>query len=198
MNGVRSFRWSVRCVFLLLICSFSGGNLVGWAKPDYFVVSSGYMKDDDLINKDDYELVPLEFSWGWELNEWMKKSSLGSRIPGKLDGEIELFLNPVLGPETNVEAIVGISLVWFPFGEGKFSPYVEGGTGPGYTSQHTNEQGSQFNFFSYAGIGCQIKVSDRSAILVGYRIRHFSNAGLDHPNKGVNTEGWIVGMKIRF
>ena len=193
-----------RFFLLLTVFSFSilgpGASDVWarvWSRPDYFTFMTGYMVEDDLERKDDYEIIPLEFSLGWGLNNWIERH-LNWDIPGKLNGELELSINPVLSPDSNVEAVFNVALMWFPFGEGKISPYLKGGTGPGYTTQHTYEQGSQANFFSYAGIGLQIKVNRKCSVLVGYRVRHFSNADLDKPNKGVNHEGWVSGVKIRF
>ena len=176
-------RYKVVLGLFCLLLVFGVGRLPAW---DYIWVSSGYMVDDELADKDDYEITPVYVAIGRALND-------------KWDFELEPFVNPVIGPETNVEFGLSFNLVWHPFGKDKkLSPYLKGGTGPGYTTQHTNEQGSQWNFFSFAGAGIEWKVNERCSLSLEYRIRHFSNAGLEEPNKGVNTQGVVAGMKARF
>ncbi len=187
---------------LSLVVSFAvGGSFtpcLAGERPEYVQVLSGYMVDDDLSQKDDYEIVPFFFALGWSVTDWWRKQ-INPDLWGYLFFELEPFLNPVIGPETNLEFGVSFNLKWVPK-KGVISPYIKLGTGPGYTTQHTLEQGSQWNFFSFVGLGVEFLVRKEKNVgfLVEYRYRHFSNGGLKKPNKGVNTQGVIAGVRWKF
>ena len=76
--------------------------------------------------------------------------------------------------------------------------YMEGGVGLIYTTQHTYEQSTQFNFTSELGGGIYLFLNKNktTALTVGYRFRHFSNASIKHPNNGVDTHSITAGISF--
>ena len=77
-------------------------------------------------------------------------------------------------------------------------PYVKFGAGPVYISQHTREQSTQFNFVDTAGVGFNWFYKENLAFSFEYRYRHLSNASIKHPNKGIDTNSFLVGMSFFF
>ncbi len=182
----------VFCSLLFTLSPFSGYSAGDW---EYLSAMSGYMVERELADKDDYEIIPLFMAIGRDITGWVQgKISL----PGKVFFELEAFLNPVISPDNNVEFGLSMVLKWNPVQWYRIRPYLKGGTGPGYTTQHTNEQATQWNFFSFAGIGLEWDIDKGKSLLIEYRYRHFSNASIKKPNKGVNHQGIVAGVKIQF
>ena len=181
-------------LFWIWVFSFSSNSyaLTDW---DYFCILSGYMVEDELADKDDYEIVPVFLEVGRDITDWIEGRI---HLPGKIFFELEGFVNPVIGPDNNVEFGLNLGLRWQPFQWRRLRPYLKAGTGPGYTTQHTNEQATQWNFFSFAGVGLEWNIDKRKSLLFEYRYRHFSNASIKKPNKGVNHQGIVAGMKVQF
>ncbi|MCC6531945.1 MAG: acyloxyacyl hydrolase [Burkholderiales bacterium] len=71
---------------------------------------------------------------------------------------------------------------------GALSPYAELGIGVhwlSHTSVSTERRFStQFQFGDHVGIG--LRFGQRQAFDLGYRYQHLSNAGIKHPNQGIN------------
>jgi lipid A 3-O-deacylase len=67
-----------------------------------------------------------------------------------------------------------------------------------YISLHTHEQGSQFNFIEYGGLGVNYFVRKNTALTLEGRFRHLSNAGIASPNTGINTYFIVAGISERF
>lgn len=68
------------------------------------------------------------------------------------------------------------------------SPYAELGVGFHFlstTSVSTERQfGSSFQFGDLVGVG--VRLGDKGQYDIGYRYEHLSNAGIKHPNQGIN------------
>jgi len=151
----------------------------------------------DLIDKDDYELVPAILRLGFDLEPFLNKFHID--LPGITEIELEPFVNTVVNPDSNVEA--GFNLLFkyaYPLTE-RIYPYLEGGAGFLYMSQHTLEQATQYNFIPQAGAGLTLFLQkDKLALSAGYRYRHLSNASIKHPNKGINVDMVLVGMSLFY
>ncbi len=117
-------------------------------------------------------------------------------------GTFSLFLEPqfntVVNPSTDFECGIGIGLQYmYPITE-KLSAYIMGSTGPHYISVVTKEQANGFLFSNAAGAGLYYYLTNNSAINVGYRFRHVSNADLAMPNGGIDTNFAIIGYSVFF
>jgi hypothetical protein len=117
---------------------------------------------------------------------------------GTLSAFIEPQVNPVFEPSANYEAGLGVGLQYsYPVGE-SVSLYISGSTGPHYISVVTQKQANGFLFSNNIGTGVYYHLSKDSALHVGYRFRHMSNAGLATPNGGIDTHMGVIGYSLFF
>lgn len=146
----------------------------------------------ESIEDGHYEIVPLLIQFHFDINSYMQKAV--SKFKGDYEFIVEPLMNVVTNPKTNAE--VGLSLL-FRY-ENKIIHqmkwFLEGGIGAMYTTQHTHEQGSQYDFLPQAGLGLQYTLSKRLALTGEYRFRHMSNAGTASPNHGLNHNFALVGL----
>jgi len=73
----------------------------------------------------------------------------------------------------------------YQFNGERFKPYVEGGVGVAlFSSSHVEGRrlGSAFQFEDRLGAGVRFGVQE-----IGVRVWHYSNAGLQSPNDGINA-----------
>ncbi|MDD5618703.1 MAG: acyloxyacyl hydrolase [Candidatus Omnitrophica bacterium] len=158
-----------------------------------FGVFSGWM-DGNLKKQDDYKMIPLYLQIGFDITPSFDKMK---RV-GSLKFLFEPFFNTVLSPDKNIEAGNNFILKYSQPIIQKLSIYVEGGLGMMFMSQHTTEQGTQFNFTELVGGGISYFFAKNKAVNFGYRYRHFSNAGIKQPNKGVEMDGLLFGVSIVY
>ncbi len=180
---------------LILFSSFLFfGQCFALPSPSSITVASGFMEEDNLKNRgDSYQITPLFIALGYEIRPQAEQLEAGI-----LEFQIEFFANPVIAPDNNVE--FGVSFMFmmgFPVTE-RFIPYFKIGTGPGYTTQHTKEQATQWNFFSTGALGLRWVLDDKKSINLEFRVRHFSNAGIQKPNDGIDTEGYVLGFTYKY
>ncbi|MGZ3577436.1 MAG: acyloxyacyl hydrolase, partial [Syntrophales bacterium] len=95
---------------------------------------------------------------------------------GTLSVFLEPQINPVVNPQTDFELGVGIGLQYLYPIMGKLSVYALGSVGPHYISVVTTKQANGFIFADTIGAGFYYYLTRDSAINVGYRLRHMSNA----------------------
>ncbi len=83
---------------------------------------------------------------------------------------------------------------------GRLRPYVEFAGGPFWTDLggRIPEESSQFNFVLTAGVGLSFFITPQSAVNVGYRFHHISNAGTQYPNLGLNASLPFAGFSFYF
>lgn len=119
--------------------------------------------------------------------------------PGLLQFVLEPFAFYVYKPDNNIEIgnnfLIKIGLTpdtW------KLQPYFKGGVSFLYMTQHTLEQGSQFNFNECTGAGFHYFFRPNMAFSAEYRYRHLSNAGIAHPNSGINSNFYLCGISYKF
>jgi hypothetical protein len=112
--------------------------------------------------------VVLKGYWDASVGYWHTKDSAGTHSVG------DFGITPVLRLQTN--------------GSDKFVPFVELGIGAHYLTEKTITQNKQFstNFQFGDHVAAGIKFGERDAFAIAYRLQHLSNAGIDHPNPGIN------------
>ncbi|MDD5355496.1 MAG: acyloxyacyl hydrolase [Candidatus Omnitrophica bacterium] len=193
MKKRNRFVSAVILVFVVLFLSeahcYSQGEKEEYKKE--FGILSGWL-DGNLRKQDDCEIVPLYLEIGFDITPNKAKSS------GSLKFILEPFFNTIVSPSENVE--IGNNFI-FKYSHpviGKFSLYIEGGAGMMYTTLHTLEQGTQFNFTEQLGAGVSYFFAKNKALNLGYRYRHFSNARIKEPNKGVDMDGFLVGISVLY
>jgi len=144
----------------------------------------------------DYEIIPVLPQFGFDINPLLEKMSITPR--GTLEFVTEPILNLVISPDANAEMGVSLLLNYSDKITSRIAPYIEGGVGIVYTTQHTHEQGTQYNFLSQGGAGLQFFLNDSFAVKGGYRFRHMSNAGITDDNSGINHHFLLVGLSYFF
>ncbi len=151
-------------------------------------------RDGDLEKADDYQVIPFIMRFGFDLTPLVRRIS----SPSLLELEVEPFLSPVLGPETNIEGGFNLLLKYaYPLTARVF-PYIEGGTGLLYTTQHFEKQSTHLNSIVQGGVGFQYFFHKSTSLNIGYRFRHFSNGGLKEPNEGINTQAFLIGISFFY
>lgn len=151
----------------------------------------------DLKEQKDYHLVPLVVDFDFNFKKITEKIGFNPAI--MLQFQVEPFISPIIQPEANVE--VGNA---FAFKIGlvpetwKVQPYIKMAAGMLYMTQHTYEQGTQFNFIEYGGGGFHWFIKDNVAVTAEYRFRHLSNCGIEEPNSGINTSFGLIGLYYKF
>ena len=116
-----------------------------------------------------------------------------------LQAQVEPYIATVIEPDSNVEmGLAGALKIGLVPESWRIQPYVKAGVGLSYMTQHLREQSTQFNFIEYGGGGFSFKMTDRWFLSAEYRFRHLSNAGIDHPNGGVNSSFYLAGIGYQF
>jgi len=159
-------------------------------KPSSKEVFLGYGYDETLKNNHEeyvHFTAALDFSYPFtEKGMWRN-----------FEFQLEPFLSFVASPDDNaVSGCVFFFKYTLPLNF-PVKPYVRGGSGVILLTQETEEQSTLFNFASQMGYGlsCEIKDID---IFVEYRNRHVSNASIKHPNDGLDSYIWLVGIQGLF
>ena len=189
------------CVFTMLMVPDV------WSEPDpateephrllsSFSLVSGYGVAPLRSTAADYEVIPLLPQFGFDINPLAKR--LHIKPKGLLEFIVEPLMNLVINPGTNAEIGCSLFLRYSDNITSRIAPYVEGGLGMIYTTQHTHEQATQYNFISQAGFGLQFFLNKHVALTGGYRFRHLSNAGLDTPNRGIDSHFGLAGVRYYF
>jgi len=155
--------------------------------------ASGYNKGTMKRDKK-FESIFFSYLLGYDLEPILNKLRLG--MPGKIQVNFAPFLNPIIAPESNVEFGFDLLLKYsFPIVK-KFWPYVEAGNGWIYSTQHTPEQSTQWNFLSQIGAGFSFFVKENVSLNLGYRYRHYSNNSTKEPNRGIDSSMYIIGISF--
>jgi len=197
---VKGTRNDILIVSLVLILFFSITSF-GYCESDSqeyskeFGIFSGW-GSGDLKRQDDYNAVPLYLQFGFDAKPLFRKIKINP--PGNIRFIVEPFLNTVVSPDSNAEIGCDFMLKYSHPLTQKFHIYAEAGPGLLYTTQHTTEQGTQFNFCEQFGGGIAFFFSENKAINLGYRYRHFSNLSIEEPNGGVDMEFFLCGLTISY
>jgi hypothetical protein len=135
----------------------------------------------------------------WHLGIDMKKYFpwLGKHR-GSLSGFLETQFNPAVNPNDNFEFGINPGIQYrYPFTE-KLAGYLLVSSGPHYISLVTARQANGFIFSDAIGGGFYYSLGGNSAVTLGYRWRHLSNASLEMPNDGINTHFITFGYAVFF
>jgi opacity protein-like surface antigen len=215
---IRRFLHAIPVIFCLCACfsvSARAEETVSQQEPsqtrhqlDEIGVFLGY-GDSTLTDKDKYRVVPLAVQlgvscdkYGLGFSDWFERGMRlfhkDFRPAGLTTFIMEPFLSTVTSPDSNIEAGMNLFLRYaWPITE-KIRPYCFGGGGVMFITQHLREQSTQYNFTPQVGAGISYLFTEKTALSVEYRYRHFSNADLKEPNEGVNLDMVFVGVTRMF
>src|SRR5215813_4658755 len=117
-------------------------------------------------------------------------------------GALELGLEPLYQHYTTPKPAfwAGLTAVgrYHFLGLGRFVPYIESGAAAGGTDLRIPEIDSTFAFLLFAGAGASVFVSNTTALYVGYRFQHVSNANTSQPNRGFEANVVVAGVSVYF
>ena len=161
-----------------------------------FGLYSGWANGNLKYQQGDYEMIPLYLQIGFDITSLFNKINI--KPTGRVKFVLEPFLNTVISPSSNIEVGNNFILKYSHAITQKISMYFEFGLGLLYTTQHTYEQGTQFNFSQQGGAGFSYLFSENKAINLGYRFRHFSNADIKEPNGGIDMDYFLFGVTVFY
>ncbi|MCG8429759.1 MAG: acyloxyacyl hydrolase [Candidatus Omnitrophica bacterium] len=166
--------------------------------------------DTSVTEKGTYSALPFVVRlgvdcdrYGLGFSDWIERgirlfSGREVVIPGETTFLMEPFVSFVPEPQSNVEAGFVIALKYaYPLTD-RLHPYLLGGGGVMYISQHLREQATQYNFCPQVGGGISWYLTPDTMFNLEYRYRHFSNAGLKEPNDGVNMDMVLAGVSFLY
>jgi len=160
-----------------------------------FGIFSGWISGE-LRRQKDYNLIPLYLQFGFNVNSFFEKINIKTK--GDFKFIYEPFLNTVVSPDANIETGINFIIKYsYPLTQ-RFNFYLEAGLGGLYYTQHTYEQGTQFNFSEQGGGGVSFFLTKNKVLSLGYRFRHFSNADIKAPNKGIDSEEILCGISFLY
>jgi lipid A 3-O-deacylase len=137
-----------------------------------------------------HDLALASANFGWVFTGVLAP---GHWYSGNLELVTELFGGGQFHPDAGY--FVGLT----PFIRYNFAtvsgwvPFVEGGAGVSVTDIDYDLSG-RFQFNLQGGAGVNHFLTDRTALTAQYRWLHFSNAGIEKPNYGVNTQMFLIGV----
>jgi lipid A 3-O-deacylase len=123
--------------------------------------------------------------------------------PSWLRGNFEVLFEPTLTifeSRGTTSTVVGAAALarWVFVGSGRFRPYVEGGAGVLFGETNLRQTDCDVNFLLETGPGLLVFLSDSTALTLGYRFQHISNAGACRFNAGINSNALYVGVSHFF
>lgn len=145
-------------------------------------------------SRDNIFLVPLFGRVGWALPDIVDEPLQEYDID--LNWMVEAWVAGVFDGQDAFEGGVApiVLKLDYDFGQ-RFVPFGIGGVGAMYTGLQGQDLGGPFEFASFVGVGLHTFLTDRLALTLSWRIRHISNAGIKDPNRGLNTNFFLIGLE---
>jgi opacity protein-like surface antigen len=126
----------------------------------------------------------------------------GESGEGFLRGNLEGLVEPMLIhlSASKSATVVGLAALgrWVFATGPRVRPYLEAGGGVLGGRVDLRQTDCDLNFMLEAGVGALVFVSDTSALSLGYRFQHISNAGACDKNLGLNSSLVHVGISFFF
>ncbi len=169
----------------------SGSSPIPWVTESGFITGMG----TGSTSEGQYRPILLMWRLGSDLKQFINPLE---NHKGSLSAICEPQINPVIDPRMEVEFGVGLGLQYTYPVTPKISPYIMGTAGPHFITLPNENQANGFVFSSTIGAGLYYNLNQSSAIGIGYRYRHLSNAGLHRPNGGINTHFGTIGYSVFF
>jgi lipid A 3-O-deacylase len=184
-------KWTVLVLTLTLLAA--GTLFAAETNPEPFFKEIGFITGygSASIREGTYETIPIILHCGTDLSRFFPGLK-GHR--GLVTAFIEPQVNPVIGPEDDIEAGIGIGLQYQYPVTTFFSLYVNAATGPFYVSVDTTDQADGFIFSNHVGAGAYFFLNKNTAVNAGYRFRHMSNANTHEPNGGIDSHFGVIGV----
>jgi len=125
------------------------------------------------------------------------------RGPGWLRGNLEVLAEPTVArfeAESTAVTAGGLSVLgrWLFGAGGRVRPYLEAGVGLLVGDFNLRQTTCEVNYVLQGGPGVLVFVGERTAVTVGYRFHHVSNAGRCEKNLGLNSSLFVLGLSVFF
>ena len=142
-----------------------------------------------------HDLAVASANLGWIFSDIMGKNKW---YRGNWELAGELFAGAQYSPhERSVGGCTGLIRYNFATGS-RWMPFIEGGAGLSGTDIGRPDLATTFEFNNQGGAGVHYFFCDNKALTLEYRFVHLSNAGIEQPNHGVNTQLFLAGMNWFF
>jgi len=187
---------SLSCVLLLFVTAAQGADpgdreQIHAFSESSFITGIGTGK----IPEGNYQPLLLILHLGMDAQKYFPTLR---KNRGHLSFILEPQVNLVAMPDENYEFGLGMGMQYrYPL-TAKLSGYLLGSTGPHYISVITATQANGFIFANTLGGGLYYFLGNDSALNLGYRWRHLSNADLALPNGGINVNFITLGYSFFF
>ncbi len=170
------------------------GHLGSMVRESGFVIGygNGHINGEDRV----YRPLLLIYHIGFDAHKLFPSIIPDSK--GKLTFYLEPQFNPLLVPSDQYEVGIGFGAEYRFKIINDIDAYIMGGSGLHDISFGSQDQAEGFNFNDTIGIGLYIHLFKNSALNLGLRLRHISNAGIKKPNRGINSYFGTVGYSLFF
>jgi len=182
-------------VLLFMLFSYNASaKTVGLIRESGFVIGYGNGHIGSIHKV--YRPLLLIYHVGFDAHKLFPNIIPDSK--GKFTFYLEPQFNPLTKPSSQYEFGIGVGAEYrFNILHG-LDGYVMGGSGPHYISFDSKGQAKGFIFNDTLGFGLYIHIFKHSALNVGLRFRHISNAGIKKPNHGINNYFGTIGYSLFF
>lgn len=156
-----------------------------------FITGFGY----GAVTEGYYFPVPMIVHLGVDLKRWV--SSLRDHR-GTLTAFLEPQFNFVCGAEFDIEGGIGFGLKYKVPLSDVVSAYGLVSVGPHFITVNTVDQANGVAFADTVGIGVNVTMMPGSALDIGFRLRHVSNANFRVPNCGIDNYFGTIGFMMSY
>jgi len=187
----------VVALMVVLVCQTHAGaaehGSMNGRTIDEMSFMAGY--GEGSITEGSYRPILLICRLGYDMNRLIPDLE---KHRGTFSVYMEPQVNPVISPEADLEFGVGLGFKYsYPLTDA-VSTHIFGSVGPHYISVVTRDQTNEFLFADTIGAGFTLFLTDNTAFVAEYRLRHLSNAHLGKPNGGINIHCGTIGYTVFF
>lgn len=141
------------------------------------------------------ETMPMIWRYGLDAKELLPALKC---LKGDWSIVLEPQICPIIKPDKEIEFGIGVGIQYAYALSKKCHPYLFAVIGPHFITAGTEDQTMGFIFSESVGAGVYLFLNQRTALNLGYRYRHLSNAGLAYPNGGINHHIGVVGFSCFY
>jgi hypothetical protein len=153
-------------------------------------VNTGY----GFSERGNVQVVPLYARFAWLFPDVIDEPLARHNV------NFKWFLEPWIAGVTNHQDAIEVGItpiglkLEYDAGQ-QVVPFLIAGTGAMYTGLQGLQLGGPFEFASFGGAGIELFLTDTLAMSFQWRWRHISNAGLEDPNRGLDTQFVLIGLE---
>jgi len=177
----------------LLCVAFPAEAQPRWATHRVNVCATGGKSDQNRHGQAEIESV--HFEWGKALSP--RTELVFVAAPHIIRQQRAAAWEDIKGDE-RIRAISGSFMLRHRFktDSSMAQPYLELGSGPMWATRRVPAATSRFNFITQTGFGVVLFPKRASALIVGYRFAHISNAGIARHNPGLDVSSLLIGVQV--